>query len=827
MSELSAAERRYIGGIATLAITTCATALLLQPPGGRSTLLGIFFGAGVALAWLFPVGISFRKKLYVDAAPAFAATLTVTGGGAMLAVGAGVLVAYALRRTRRDPVEGTFNATQSMLSTGAAALCLTALGWNAATPAFDDLRSIGAFAAASGVMFLTNSLALAGVIACQTGQRLVPVWVRSTLREDPIEIVTHLSLTGVGVIAALLVDEHAWAVLMLLAPVAAMLLALRHHARLRERAEHALRGSQADLAEAQRIARLGSWDWDLQNQQLVWSDQVFRILGAAPDSFTPTFASLLDRTHSDDRQRVNATLFDALHGDRTFSVDHRIVLPGGEVRTVHQQGEVLVDPRGAPTRMVGTILDITERKALEAQLAHRAFHDVLTDLPNRALFADRLERALQPTDDGPSTIAVLFLDLDDFKLVNDGIGHDAGDRLLVAVADRLKRSLNGHLAARFGGDEFTVLLEELTAPEEAVAIARHLVDVIAEPFSLAGHEVATSASVGIAHGVPGQSQALALLRDADAALYEAKAAGKHGVVVFEPGMTDAAIRRLDLQADLRRGIERGELRLLYQPIVDLTTGRLAGVEALVRWLHPTHGLVSPDAFLSLAEETGLVIPLGKWVLRTACEDAARWRIGPAGANLRVAINLSVRQLLHDGLPDLVAETLHETGLPAGLLELEITEHVVARDLRVLAGTLETLRGSGVRLALDDVGAGHSSLSHFRHLTIDVLKLDRSFVGSFGTERRERAIAEAVTGLARSLGIEITAEGIETTEDLLLARELGCRYGQGYRFARPLPASEITALLEHGFPFDIAHKVSLGPHHSPRRHQLAEVATAAV
>ena len=812
MSDLSASVRRYIGSVAAFALVSCFVAVLLQPPTARDAILGVVFGASIALAWLFPISISYRKKLYVDAAPAFAALLTMSAGAAMAVVGGVVLLAYALRRERGDPIEAVYNAGQATLAAGCAVVALHLLDWHPGSSGFEEPASLAAFGLASGVMFLANSGLLAGVIGLQTGESVNRVWARSVLREDPIEIAAHLSLTGVGVIAAFLVSAHPWTLILLVPPVVSMLGALRHHGHLRAQAEQALRGSLADLAEAQRIARLGSWDWDVLLDGLVWSDQVFRILGVAPGEFPPSLDAFLGRVHPGDRERFKTTLADALDDVCPFSIDHRIVLPDGSSRTVHSQGEVIRDPHGRPARMVGTILDITERKALEAQLAHRAFHDALTDLPNRALFADRLERALDPTGDPKQTVAVLFLDLDDFKLVNDGIGHDAGDRLLVAVAERLRGALDErHLAARFGGDEFTVLLEGLAGPEEAVAVAEHLVRGLSEPFALDGHEVVIAASVGVAHGRAGQDHALALLRDADAALYEAKAGGKHGVALFRPGMIDEAIRRLDLKADLRRALERGEMRLLYQPVIEFATGGIVGVEALIRWQHPVHGLLAPERFLPLAEETGLALPLGEWVLRTACRDAAAWRrLAPTTDGLRIAVNLSVRQLRQPGLAELMAGTLREAGLPAAQLELEITEQVVTQDLRAVAAVIEDLRRGGVRLSLDDVGGGSSSLGHFQHLTFDALKLDRTFLAGLVENDRQRAIVEAVIGLAKVLGIEVTAEGIETTDDLLVARALGCRYGQGFRFAGPMPAAEIETLIEHGLPFDIAYGRPLDP-----------------
>jgi diguanylate cyclase (GGDEF)-like protein len=484
------------------------------------------------------------------------------------------------------------------------------------------------------------------------------------------------------------------------------------------------------------------------------------------------------------------------------------VLEDGSERSVRQQCEIVRDVRGNAVRLVASIHDITESKALQRQLAHRAFHDALTSLPNRALFTERLQHALSNSSRLGKQVAVLFLDLDGFKLVNDGLGHDIGDRLLVALAGRLQAQLQpGDVAARFGGDEFTVLLDRLESPESAINWAKWAASALSEPFALEGHEAFVGVSIGIAVGIVGRATAPTLLRDADTALYQAKSSGKNQIAIFEPRMNAEALRKLDLQVELRKAVERGEIVLHYQPVVDLSSGHLVGVEALARWQHPTRGLLSPEAFLPLAEETGLILPLGEWVLAEACSQIAAWgRIYPSARKLKVGVNLSVRQLRTPRLIADIASTLSESRLPPEQLELEITEEIVAKDLRAVASALEEIQSLGVKLALDDVGSGHSSLGHFRHLTFDSLKLDGSFLIDLDRDGRSRAIAEAVAGLAGALGIQVTAEGIESMDQLVLARGLGCQLGQGYKFARPLRPKALATMLDRQIVFPIAEVI---------------------
>jgi diguanylate cyclase (GGDEF)-like protein/PAS domain S-box-containing protein len=439
--------------------------------------------------------------------------------------------------------------------------------------------------------------------------------------------------------------------------------------------------------------------------------------------------------------------------------------------------------------------DVTARLVLERQLAHQAFHDPLTGLPNRLLFRDRLEHALARRAEHAGSIAVLFLDLDEFKVVNDTLGHEAGDRLLVAVADRLRRCLREHdTLARLGGDEFTVLLEDLPDPKMAGVLAERVTEILRTPFHLDDREIVVTASVGIAVPTIG-AHADEVLRLADVAMYEAKHRGRDRVAVFDVGMDARAWRRLGLEADLRRALAGEQLRVHYQPLVALAGSRISGVEALVRWEHPNGGLVQPGEFIPLAEETGLIVPLGRWVLVESCRQVAAWqREFPTDPPLDLSVNLSARQFQHPALIDDVARALAESGLPATSLTLEVTETTALEDVAGAMAALQTLKELGVRLAIDDFGAGYAGLGYLRRCPVDRLKIDRSYVAGLGFNQADMAMVRAVVEFASVLGIEVTAEGIETAAQLATVRSLGCHQGQGFYFSRPIPAEAMTGLL---------------------------------
>ncbi|HEU0054262.1 MAG TPA: EAL domain-containing protein, partial [Longimicrobium sp.] len=445
----------------------------------------------------------------------------------------------------------------------------------------------------------------------------------------------------------------------------------------------------------------------------------------------------------------------------------------------------------------GIIHDISERKRVEEALAYGALHDALTGLANRALFLDRLGQARERVRRGERPFAVLFLDLDRFKVVNDSLGHGVGDRMLVDIAARLERLLRpGDTLARFGGDEFTLLLGEVSSPIEATHFAERVLDALSAPFLLDRHEVFTSASVGIAVSGAGHDDPEELLRNADAALSRAKVLGKNRYEVFDRRMHAEAMSRLQLETDLRRALERGELALHYQPVVALETGRVAGFEALLRWRHPERGMVPPGAFVTVAEEMGLIHPLGRWVIEEACGAARRWSAydGAMDGGLRVSVNLSAAQFSQADMVEHVERAVRESGVRPGVLHFEITESVILEHAAPAQEMLSRLRELGVALCMDDFGTGYSSLGYLHRFPIDELKIDRSFVARMDTDARNAQLVQAIVALARNLGVRVVAEGVETPEQLAALRALGCDYGQGYLFSRPLPEADADALL---------------------------------
>ena len=438
-----------------------------------------------------------------------------------------------------------------------------------------------------------------------------------------------------------------------------------------------------------------------------------------------------------------------------------------------------------------------ERRQVEEEIRMQSVHDALTRLPNRTLFLDRLAQALSRAERTRRTVAVLFLDIDRFKIVNDGLGHVAGDRLLMEVARRLSAIVRpGDTVARFGGDEFVVLCDDIGAVHHAVEIADRIGEVLGRPFAIGGNEVMAGASVGIALAKDGAHEgAEALVRDADAAMYRAKERGRGRYEVFDDVIRDRAVRRLETEQALRHAIGREELRLVYQPGVSLATGNIAAVEALLRWEHPERGLIGPDEFIPVAEETGLIVPLGEWVLQQAAELASRlqWAAADGGA-LTVAVNLSARQLSAPGLVDRVAGVLREYDLPARALSLEITESVLMDDAEAARRMLVTLKDVGVYLAIDDFGTGYSSLAYLRRFPVDALKVDKSFVDGLGREAEDSAIVRAVVNLAQTLGLDTVAEGVETEVQRQELVALGCTYAQGFLWSPALPAEELDVML---------------------------------
>ena len=505
---------------------------------------------------------------------------------------------------------------------------------------------------------------------------------------------------------------------------------------------------------------------------------------------------LFDLVHPMDRYRSLRLFGRVLARDgATLTTEFRVRGADGSWRhsevTAHN---LLAEPSVAG--IVTTCRDADERKAFEEQLARQALYDTLTGLPNRALFVDRLRRALAQAGRRRATVAVMLVDLDRFKVINDSLGHAAGDQLLVATSRRLEGCLRpGDTLARFGADEFMVLLEGVGDRDDATQVAERISRALDEPFTIEGHEVFATASIGIALAAAEPTQPDQLLRDADVALHQAKSTGRARHLVFDASIDVSSVKRLDFETDLRRAIGRGELRLAYQPELDLRTGRIVGVEALVRWAHPERGLVPPSDFVPLAEDNGLIVPIGRWVLHQACVQArtwhARYRMDPP---LVMSVNLSARQLREPDLGQQIAATVAEAGMDPAALKLEITESVLMEDAEAALSTLHALQQLGIRSAIDDFGTGYSSLSYLRRLVVDTLKIDRSFVSGLDRDDRNLAIVRAVASLGHALDMTITAEGIETPTQLDRLRSVGCDRGQGYYFSRPLSPEACADLL---------------------------------
>jgi diguanylate cyclase (GGDEF)-like protein/PAS domain S-box-containing protein len=527
------------------------------------------------------------------------------------------------------------------------------------------------------------------------------------------------------------------------------------------------------------------------------SPAVERVTGYKPEEQIGTDA--FRPVHPDDREQALSIFAEVLkspglHPPLEFRMPHK---DGSWRYLEHVVNNLLEDP--AVRGVVVTSWDVTERKALEEQLRHQAFHDPLSGLPNRALFMDRLEHAFVRANRRGDKIAVLFTDLDNFKVINHSLGHEVGDQLLVAVAERIKHCLRPEdTAARLGGDEFTILIEAVDSMTDAVRVAERIAEILQPPFALDQHEVFSTTSIGIALSSPLQKQPADLLRHADLAMYRAKHKGKARYEVFEPGMGTDALERLRLENELRRALERGEFKVYYQPVVALEGGRIVGAEALVRWEHPIRGLLLPEEFLSVAEETGLIARIGEKVLREACHQVRAWQVRyPSEPPLMVSVNLSPKQLFR---PELIAEVLAETEIYPGSLHLEITEStMMSNGVHSANHALRSLKDLSVELAVDDFGMGYSSLSYLKHFPVDFLKIDRSFIAGLGQDAdsasKDAEIVSAMIDLTHALGLKAVAEGVETSEQLTRLRVMKCDRAQGNYFWEPLPSGALAVILE--------------------------------
>jgi diguanylate cyclase (GGDEF)-like protein/PAS domain S-box-containing protein len=534
---------------------------------------------------------------------------------------------------------------------------------------------------------------------------------------------------------------------------------------------------------------------DLDGRYLYCSPSSEGMLGYRPEDLVGRTAAEIGLVHPDDAGPVRVVKESIVDGQQaTATRAWRALRPDGTARWVETALRAVPDAHGNPYQVVAVTRDISARKDAENRLAHQALHDSLTGLPNRALFRDRLEHALARAERHPGGVAVLFVDLDRFKLINDSFGHAAGDRLLCDVAARLRRTLRpADTIARFGGDELTVLCEDLDGQAGARTIAQRIADLFEDPFAVEDGEAFLQASIGIALAGNGATPE-DLIRDADAAMYRAKDRGRARVEVFDEAMRRDARERVATESALRRAIERDELCIHVQPVVGIGGGRIMAFEALVRWQHPERGLVPPGGFIPLAEETGLIVPIGNWVLREVCRTLRRWEDELGVDDVPCSVNLSVRHLQQPDLVATVRAALAEHGLAPERLVLEITESAVMENGSGTVETLAALKAMGVRLALDDFGTGYSSLAHLHRFPLDILKIDRSFTAALGADGQGASIAGAIVSLAQALDLVTVAEGIEDAAQQRRLEDLGCTHGQGFLFSRPMPPAAFDDVL---------------------------------
>lgn len=648
------------------------------------------------------------------------------------------------------------------------------------------------------VQYGVNSALIAFCLALKTNKPFFNTWQKHYLHAS---ITFFASASAAGVIAKLTTVFSIYA-LLAIAPIVAIVYfaywsylkqvetktlqieqTKRHVAELQE--------SQARFRSAFNYAAIGMALVDEDGNWLDVNRSLCEITGYSERELLESNFQAI--THPDDISGVTVQFNQVLDGRLPAThIEKRLLHKRGYNVWVHWSISRAGDNESQKTGLIFQLQDITDRKHAEEQLLYDAFHDGLTGLPNRALFLDHLKLAIERNKRNESRrFAVLFLDFDRFKIINDSLGHMIGDQLLIVFTRRLESCLRpGDTIARLGGDEFTVLLDDISHPDEAVEIANRIQQSLENPFKLGRHEVFTTVSIGITNSELGYENADDMMRDADTAMYRAKARGTSCQEVFHTAMHAQALNRLQIETDLRHAIDRNELFVQYQPILELSTGRLSGFEALLRWRHPEQGLISPAAFIPVAEETGLIIQIGSWVLREACRQMREWQLKyPESFPLQMSINLSGRQFMQPNLIDQIKTTLRLSELDPKYLKFEITESVVMENVEATIAVLKQIRALGIELSVDDFGTGYSSLSYLHRFPVSTLKVDRSFVMNMTSNSDNKEIVRTIVTLAHTLGMDIVAEGVETEEQLSDLLALKCKYGQGYLFSKPVDTED--------------------------------------
>jgi diguanylate cyclase (GGDEF)-like protein len=572
----------------------------------------------------------------------------------------------------------------------------------------------------------------------------------------------------------------------------------------------ALKQTEKRLTHAKRVANLGNWDWNLETGEIFWSDEIYTMLGYKPQEFKAKLEKMIERAPLEERKKLKQKFIEAMgatSNKKVHNLDHRINMPDGTQRSFAQQIITIVNENGKPIHMHGISQDITERKANEDRIRLLAYYDPLTRLPNRELFKEQTNRAIHTAMRHGTTLALIYLDLDQFKRINDTLGHSAGDELLKKVAITLEQSIRssdivgmGHnkepgesSISRLGGDEFSILITDLTDGKHSAKIAARVIKNLSKPVLIEGHEFTISCSMGIALYPLDGKDVETLLKNADAAMYHAKDMGRNNYQFYSSEMNSHILAKIRMEAKMKIALSKKEFLVYYQPQVEAKTGRFVGAEALIRWKQPDMGLVPPNEFIPLAEETGLILPIGNFVLKTSCRQAMAF--AEAGLpQLRIAVNLSEEQFKQKGFIDLLIQILHDTGMDPQFLELELTESILIKDVDDAIVTLKKIKNIGIKVAIDDFGTGYSSMNYLKQFPLDTLKIDQSFVKDIETNTQDKAITKAIIAMAKSLRLSTIAEGVETEKQYEILCDMGCDEIQGFLISKAVPAEDIVFLF---------------------------------